>query len=246
MAGGGRRQGVDRVVEPPALPSPPQILGSLGLAPGRTAGPCHRAEGLGLELGSRPDFASHRALCPHLQARAVQSREGLRCCCLVLSWVMPSVAPHAGLPGVGGNRVTGSWRGVAVWHWVTPSVPTVSPATAQQGQTLQVSKLLPGVHGLSLTADPPLGTRHQTRQGLLLQHVWQGLYLGERGAGPVGVGSGALASPACAAPAPGAGAGSCSLARCFHGDTRGPVAQEGRALRSRWVPEALTDQLRGW
>ncbi|CAM9798372.1 unnamed protein product [Bubo scandiacus] len=35
----------------------------------------------------------------------------------------------------------------------------------------------PGVHGLGLAPDPPLGSRHQTRQGLLLQHVRPRLYL---------------------------------------------------------------------
>ena len=58
-------------------------------------------------------------------------------------------------------------------------LPTVSPAPAQQGQALQVSQLLPGILGLRLPADPPLGPRHQARQGLLLQHVWAGLHLGE-------------------------------------------------------------------
>lgn len=66
----------------------------------------------------------------------------------------------------------------------------VSPATAQQGQALQVPELLPGLHGLGLAADPPLSARHQARQGLLLQHVRPRLYLGEgavgarRGAAP--------------------------------------------------------------
>lgn len=59
----------------------------------------------------------------------------------------------------------------------------VSPATAQQGQALQVPELLPGIHGLGLAADPPLGACHQARQGLLLQHVRSRLYLGERGRG---------------------------------------------------------------
>lgn len=62
----------------------------------------------------------------------------------------------------------------------------VSPATAQQGQALQVPQLLPGVHGLGLAADPPLGSRHQARQGLLLQHVRPRLYLGEPG-GALGI-----------------------------------------------------------
>lgn len=68
----------------------------------------------------------------------------------------------------------------------------VSPATAQQGQALQVPELLPGLHGLGLAADPPLSARHQARQGLLLQHVRPRLYLGEgavgarRGAAPPG------------------------------------------------------------
>lgn len=58
-------------------------------------------------------------------------------------------------------------------------LPTVSPAPAQQGQALQVSQLLPGLLRLRLPADPPLGPRHQARQGLLLQHVRAGLHLGE-------------------------------------------------------------------
>nr|XP_012620798.1 zinc finger protein 362 isoform X2 [Microcebus murinus]XP_012620799.1 zinc finger protein 362 isoform X2 [Microcebus murinus] len=57
--------------------------------------------------------------------------------------------------------------------------PPVSPAPAQQGQALQVSQLLPGLLRLRLPADPPLSPRHQARQGLLLQHVWAGLHLGD-------------------------------------------------------------------
>lgn len=81
------------------------------------------------------------------------------------------------------------------WGWgsptrlLTPAVlPTVSPAPAQQGQALQVSQLLPGLLGLRLPADPPVGPRHQARQGLLLQHVRAGLHLGEC-LGPCGASS---------------------------------------------------------
>lgn len=64
---------------------------------------------------------------------------------------------------------------------IGPLLLSVSPTAAQQGQALQVSKLLPGLHGLRLTPDPPLCARNQARQGLLLQHVWKGLHFGECG-----------------------------------------------------------------
>ena len=55
----------------------------------------------------------------------------------------------------------------------------VSPEAAQQRQALQVFQLLPCLFRLCLAADPPVCTRHQKRQGLLLQHVRQGVHLSE-------------------------------------------------------------------
>lgn len=57
----------------------------------------------------------------------------------------------------------------------------VSPAAAQQRQALQVFQLFPCLLGLSLAADPPVRSRHQKRQGLLLQHVRQSVHLSEFG-----------------------------------------------------------------
>lgn len=55
----------------------------------------------------------------------------------------------------------------------------VSPEAAQQGQALQMLQLFPCLLRLGLAADPPLCTRHQERQGLLLQHVRPGVHLSE-------------------------------------------------------------------
>lgn len=38
-------------------------------------------------------------------------------------------------------------------------------------------QLLSCIFRLSISTNPPVGSRHQKRQGLLLQHVWTSLYL---------------------------------------------------------------------
>lgn len=55
----------------------------------------------------------------------------------------------------------------------------VSPEAAQQGQAFQMFQLFPRLLRLGLTADPLARTRHQKRQGLLLQHVWASVHLSE-------------------------------------------------------------------
>lgn len=55
----------------------------------------------------------------------------------------------------------------------------VSSEAAQQRQTLQMLQLFPCLFRLGLAADPPVCTRHQKRQGLLLQHVRPGVHLSE-------------------------------------------------------------------
>lgn len=55
----------------------------------------------------------------------------------------------------------------------------VAPEAAQQRQALQMFQLLPCLFRLCLAADPPSRSRHQKRQGLLLQHVWPGVHVGE-------------------------------------------------------------------
>lgn len=57
----------------------------------------------------------------------------------------------------------------------------VSSEAAQQRQALQMLQLFPCLLGLGLAADPPVCTRHQKRQGLLLQHVRPGVHLSESG-----------------------------------------------------------------
>lgn len=61
----------------------------------------------------------------------------------------------------------------------SPPSAEVSPEAAQQRQALQMLQLLPCLFRLCLAADPPVCTRHQKCQGLLLQHVWQGVHLSE-------------------------------------------------------------------
>lgn len=57
-------------------------------------------------------------------------------------------------------------NGSATRVFVFPS--PVSPEATQQRQTLQVSQLLPCLLGLGVAADPPVGARHQERQGVQL------------------------------------------------------------------------------